>query len=130
MRPSVLVAIGGAAGATVRWGVGELVAAEPGRFPLATFLVNVAGCLAIGLCARRLRSPELWLLTVTGGLGGLTTCSTFAVETRGLLDGGHAGTAAAYVVATMVVGVGATQLARGPARGTEPDTDPDGGLPA
>lgn len=113
MRAPLLVAVGGAVGASARWVTGELFAREPGGFPWATLLVNLAGCAAIGWCARRIRHPELWLLVVTGGLGGFTTFSTFAVETRELVTGGHAARAAAYVAISVAGGLGAARLTAG-----------------
>lgn len=114
MRPTLLVASGGAFGAAVRWSVGELVGHDDAGFPWATFVVNVVGCVLIGLAARRLeRGSDAWAATVTGALGGLTTFSTFAVETRALSDGGHGVTAMVYVGASVLVGVAAVELARG-----------------
>ena len=119
MRAWFIVATGGAAGAAARWGVGELIGTDPDRFPWATFLVNVVGCTLIGLAARRIaRGTDAWLGLVVGGLGGLTTFSAFAVETRLLLAADRPLTALVYVAATMVVGIGATELAR--AGGTAP----------
>ena len=101
MRPYLLVGLGGAAGAALRWSAGELVPRNDGSFPIATFVVNVVGCALIGLAARRLtRGSDAWLVLVTGALGGLTTFSTFAVETRALLASGHTAIAFAYVAAT------------------------------
>lgn len=114
MRTFLVVAIGGAIGAAARWAVAELIDQSVDGFPWATFVVNVAGCLLIGVAAGRLpRHSDAWLGAVVGVLGGLTTFSTFAVETRSLLDQGHAGTALVYVAATLAVGLGATELARG-----------------
>jgi fluoride exporter len=114
MRSIGVVALGGAVGASLRWGVGQLIEPRTDGFPWATFIVNVVGCVAIGFAARRVpRNSDAWLGLVVGVLGGLTTFSAFAVETRSLLDSGHAATAAAYVVATLVVGLGATELTMG-----------------
>jgi fluoride exporter len=104
IRPAALalVAAGGVAGATVRWGVFE-VSGTDGSFPWWTLLVNVAGCLLIGLL---LGVPEpVRLGLATGFCGGLTTFSTFAVDTAALLDAGDTGIAAAYVASSVVVGV-------------------------
>ena len=120
MRTYSLVAVGGAAGAAARWGVAEAIHAEPGSFPWATLLVNLVGCALIGLAARHLvRASDRWMLGVTGLLGGLTTYSTFAVETRDLVDAGRPAAALAYVAASVVGGLAAVEIsrtARGPAR--------------
>ena len=107
------VAVGAVAGSALRWGTGAAIDAQPGEFPTATLLVNLLGCLLVGVAARRVRPGSLaWLGLVTGGLGGLTTFSAFAVETRALLAGGRGWAAATYVVASVAGGVGAAALAR------------------
>jgi CrcB protein len=113
MRTYLLVAGGGATGAAARWGVTEVIQPEPGSFPWATLLVNLVGCALIGLAARHLvRTSDRWMLGVTGVLGGLTTYSTFAVETRDLLDAGRSGAALAYVAASVIGGLVAVEIAR------------------
>ncbi len=114
MRPYLLVAIGGAIGASARWWVGDLVQRSPSSFPWATLFVNLAGCVLVGLAARYLlRGSDRWLTFVTGLLGGLTTYSTFANETRELLDADRGGLALLYVAASVVGGLIAVEVARG-----------------
>ncbi|MBM3969120.1 MAG: fluoride efflux transporter CrcB [Planctomycetes bacterium] len=93
MRPWIsvlLVAFGGALGAVARHAANEFchrwIEGKLGRFwPLSTLLVNVVGCFAIGFLMAMFRRGELsegWrLLFVTGGLGALTTFSSFSFET-------------------------------------------------
>lgn len=105
------IALGGAAGAASRWAVGAAVGHGTG-FPWATFAVNVAGCLLLGLLlAEEWDHPRLrWLLHDGGGIGfcgGLTTFSTFAVEGVDLVDRGRALLAAGYLAASLVAGVAA-----------------------
>ena len=94
----VVVAVGGALGALSRWGIGLAVPHQPGTFPLATFAINVVGCLLIGAVivvvtepttAHPLARPFL----TTGILGGFTTFSAFATDADELLRLGHVGTA-------------------------------------
>jgi CrcB protein len=107
------VAVGAVAGASLRWGINELISVGPGAFPAATLVVNLTGCLLAGIAAARLaRRSAAWLLVVTGFLGGLTTFSAFAAETRQLLDGGRPATAGAYVAASVAGGLAAAQLGR------------------
>lgn len=112
MRSYLAAGIGGALGASIRWGVAESIG-RPQGFPYATLLVNIVGCVLIGLAARLLlRGSTRWQFGVTGVLGGMTTFSTFAEETRGLTDRGHPGQALLYVAVTVVAGLAATEFAR------------------
>jgi CrcB protein len=81
-----------------------------GNFPLGTFIINVLGCFCIGflggLSERTTIDPNLRLLLQTGFLGGFTTFSSFGLETFQLLHRGEGGTAAAYLTASNLVGVG------------------------
>jgi CrcB protein len=102
--------LGGALGALGRWGVTRALPHSPGARPWATLLVNLTGCLLIGvllavLLARPAPHPWLRPFLVTGLLGGWTTYSTFAVDTVQLADAGALGTAVGYVVASVLGGV-------------------------
>ena len=108
--PYVAAAAGGVLGALARWGAGEAVPHHAGSWPWATLLVNLGGCLLLGvltatLFAHRPGSPWLRPFLGTGVLGGFTTFSTFAVDTVGLADAGAAATALAYVAASVLGGV-------------------------
>ncbi len=106
LRTSVAVAIGSVIGASARWAVGTQLAPDAvDRFPWHTFAVNMIGCALIGLAATRIRRPSLrWDLVATGGLGGFTTMSAFAVELNDLVDAGAGEVAVAYLVASILVG--------------------------
>jgi CrcB protein len=85
-------------------------------FPLATFLVNVVGCVMAGVLAglavkRDLFTPDVRLFLFTGLLGGFTTFSAFGVETVQLLRRGEYAVAIAYVVLSVMVGLAALALA-------------------
>lgn len=117
MRTPIAVVAGAALGAGGRWAVAELLAGD--TFPWATLLVNLVGCAAIGLAAVRVvRGTTAWYFLVTGLLGGLTTASTFAVDTRRLLDDGRPLVALAYIALSVGGGLAATSLAR--TRGQHP----------
>jgi len=106
------VAVGGAIGAGLRWAAGAAWAHERGGWPWATLAVNLIGCVAIGIAARRLVvGTAAWAFVVTGVLGGFTTFSTFAVEVDQLIDSGRAGVALGYAMVTMIGGYGATWIA-------------------
>ncbi|WP_326938088.1 fluoride efflux transporter CrcB [Amycolatopsis cynarae] len=102
-----VIALGGGFGALARYGLAQALPALPGQFPWATFVTNVLGCLLIGVLmvlitevwtAHRLVRPFLGV----GILGGFTTFSTYAVETRGLLRPGTVPLAFAYWAGTLL----------------------------
>lgn len=107
------VALGGAAGALLRWLVDLSLPAGAG-WPWATLLVNVLGCAVLGWLVTRddLHQPAWWLRpgVGTGLLGGFTTFSTYAVQVA-LLGRDERLLALAYLLLTPVVCVGAAALA-------------------
>ena len=111
-----LVAAGGCAGTLVRAALERAWPASPGHLPVTTLALNVVGALALGLMLGALGEgrPRLRLALGTGVLGGLTTHSTFILESHQLLtsggDGGQAVLGAAYLVGSMVAGLGAAGL--------------------
>ncbi|MER5356825.1 fluoride efflux transporter CrcB [Streptomyces sp. NPDC002785] len=97
-----VVALGGALGASARYGAALLWPTAPGGFPWTTLIVNVVGCAVIGVfmvvisdvwAAHRLVRPFFG----TGVLGGFTTFSTYAVDIERLIDGGRTRTGLAYL---------------------------------
>ena len=96
-----LIAVAGAAGALLRYGVGRAVQAE--AFPAATLAVNVSGSFAIGflatfLAARAGVPAEVRTALLVGLLGSYTTFSTFSLETLRLAQDGEWTYAALNVV--------------------------------
>jgi CrcB protein len=115
------VAIGGALGASARYGVARTAMAifkeHPLALPAATLTVNVAGCLAVGLVLPWLMAREgdgsphhLRLLVVVGALGAFTTYSTFGVETFTLWREGKMGIALGSVALHLVLGFAAVAV--------------------
>ncbi len=106
----LLAAAGGALGALGRWGVAEVLPSRDGGWPWATLLVNLTGCLLIGVLLGVLagRTPEpAWArpFLAVGVLGGYTTYSAFAVEVVGLTDAGAVATAVGYLLVSVLGGV-------------------------
>lgn len=105
------VGIGGFVGANARYLLGRLLLGRVGDgFPVATLLVNVSGSFAIGLVLtllteRWVADPAWRLLIVVGFLGGYTTFSAYAFETISLIEREQWARAAAYVLASNVVGL-------------------------
>jgi CrcB protein len=109
-RP-VAVFAGGAAGTTLRYAIARALPVAPGRWPVATLLVNIAGSLLLGLVVARVdaaRWPErIRALLGAGFCGGLTTFSTYAVETVGLGRAHRPALAAGYAIASVACGLAA-----------------------
>jgi CrcB protein len=109
----LLVFIGGGLGSVARHGVNVGTSRVfGGAFPLATFVVNVAGSFVMGLLAAWFAfradlggSQHLRLLLTTGFLGGFTTFSTFSLDTAFLIERDAYGTAFAYVGLSVLLGV-------------------------
>lgn len=112
----LLLGCAGALGAAARFGVVELTARRwRGRFPLATFLINIGGAFALGLLltagAAHTSSLSVWRSVLgTGFLGGYTTFSTLSFETSSLTRRGHHWHAWANALATLLVGIAAAAL--------------------
>lgn len=105
----VWVAIGGAAGSCLRYGVSLMLGpvSTAHAFPWATLVVNILGSLGLGLSFvlaedRTWLGTDLRLLLGTGVMGGFTTYSAFNLESIGLMQNGQWGRAALYMGATVV----------------------------
>lgn len=109
-RLTAAVAVGGALGAVVRYGLTLAWPTPAGAFPLVTFAINISGCLAIGLLLGVERSPLQRAFLGTGVLGGFTTFSSYAVQGDDLWRTGHPWSALAYVIATVICALGAARL--------------------
>lgn len=116
LRTMILIGIGGALGSVLRYLTTVLAnRVFPAVFPVGTFVVNIAGCLLIGLLLgfldrHQTLNPDLKLLLITGFCGGYTTFSAFASENVDLFQQGHAFTAFAYIAASVIFGLLAVWL--------------------
>ena len=98
----VAIGLGAAGGAWIRWGLGLIFNATLKNIPLGTFLANLVGGFLIGVAVEFFShntqlSPEWKLLIITGFLGGLTTFSTFSLESVQLIQSGRVGWAAILI---------------------------------
>lgn len=112
LRPSpipVLAAIsaGGVLGALARYGVATAWPHPVSGFAWSTFVINVTGCLLLGVLMvivtdvvphRRLVRPFLGV----GVLGGYTTFSTYIVDIHQAASAGAPWIALAYLAATLI----------------------------
>lgn len=103
----IAVSVGGAIGALLRFIITQGI--KNSAIPYSTMVVNVVGSFFIGMMMAYVLGHEVppWVKVgiVTGGLGGLTTFSTFSYETVQLLQQGDYGSAAMYVGIQLVLGI-------------------------
>ena len=110
IRNMFFVALGGAIGSVARYLVSKMVNESfSSSFPLATMLVNIAGCVLIGIflsLSERFSLGEGSRLLLTVGLcGGFTTFSTFMNENLLLLRVGSIGQLALYAGGSVALGL-------------------------
>ena len=107
------VAVGGMLGAALRLGIDTALPHGDAEFAASTLLVNVLGSFALGLLVGRawLGAPG-WLRAGLGPglLGSFTTFSAVAVSLVAMSTEGEWMLAASYLVATLVLGLGAATL--------------------
>jgi len=97
MQNLLAVALGGAAGSVLRWGVGLAL-----PFPFGTLAVNLVGSFLIGL-VWFLAGPRWHPLLMTGVLGGFTTFSAFSLDVLRLLESGRISAGLAYAGASVIL---------------------------
>jgi CrcB protein len=116
VKEFVAVAVGGAVGAVSRYTVYLLAAHYLGRnFPYATLIVNILGSLVMGMFIEMMAlvwnvGMEVRLFFVVGILGAFTTFSTFSLDVAVLYERGELWFVAVYVLASVVLSIGALFL--------------------
>ncbi len=115
LAATINVALGGAAGAVLRYQLGRGMTRVFGpqnmvAFPWATLTVNVIGSLAMGILAgylaRQSGAGEQWrLLLGVGLLGGFTTFSSFSLELMLLIERGQPAMALTYAFISILAGL-------------------------
>lgn len=109
----VTVAAGGLA-AVIRYLVSVALArpSDAEGFPWAVLVVNVVGSaiggVVLGLAQHAAVPADLQLILLSGVCGGLTTFSTFSVETVQLVRAGRWRAASLSVGANLALGLGAS----------------------
>jgi CrcB protein len=110
-RPEVVaVAVGGAIGATCRYGALRAWAVSPRTFPVTILLVNLVASFLLGALLALLddergrypQRPVARAFLVAGVVGALGTLSAVAVDLARLLAADRIGTALAYGAITLV----------------------------
>ena len=106
----LLVALGGAIGASFRYGIGLCLLKPTSLFPWMTWSINLFGCFLAGVFFAFSQKyiflqNEAKLFLMVGILGGFTTFSSFGLETFSLLKQGEIGIALSYVMSSVLLGV-------------------------
>lgn len=111
MKAWLGIAVAGAIGALVRYGLGITVTRRwPVAFPWATLAINVSGAFVLGVvfafvADKASVSTELKATVMIGFLGAYTTFSTLSLETFKLIEDGSYGLAAVNSLGSLVAGL-------------------------
>lgn len=96
--------LGGGMGSFLRFWLGTTIPFTASEFAWATFLVNMAGCFAIGGCYPFLYDPTTKVFLVIGVLGGFTTFSGMGLEIFRYLENNQFRLAFSYGFASFILG--------------------------
>lgn len=115
----ILIGLGGFLGAISRYLLSGLIHRlySSGLFPAGTLVVNVIGCLVIGMLMGLIEEKSLFgasvrFFFVVGFLGAFTTFSSFGYETVELLRNSQVSLAGLNLIANFSLGIGAVLLGR------------------
>ncbi len=99
----LLIGTGSALGGMFRYLLSTLID-QPDRssFPWGILIVNIIGCLAMGLAFGLFEKTHMKLFFMTGILGGFTTFSAFSLVTLELTQRGRFDLAGAYIAASVL----------------------------
>ncbi|WP_422081274.1 fluoride efflux transporter CrcB [Ulvibacterium sp.] len=115
MKQLLLVFLGGGVGSMLRYLISKIFNDYFQYFFLGTFLVNIVGCLLMGvILGLSLKGDYLTqnqtLVLATGFCGGFTTFSAFAFEKHVLLGSGELSHFLLYTLSSIVIGILAIAL--------------------
>ncbi|WP_018298628.1 fluoride efflux transporter CrcB [Fangia hongkongensis] len=116
----LLVGVGGAFGSIARFSLAFWITKLMGKaFPYGILLINILGCLLIGILAAYFQKTKLFdhiislhlrNLLITGFLGGFTTFSSFSLDALMLFEKGFWLKALSYIILSVVVSMIAVTL--------------------
>ncbi|MEX0928348.1 MAG: CrcB family protein [Balneolales bacterium] len=110
VKKTIMVGLGGAIGAMLRYGFILIFPPVEGAFPLTIFAENMVGSFLLGLLVSLAgkRWKPSWPAQSffgTGLLGSFTTFSNFSMELVALIDGGQSVAALVYVMLSIIAGL-------------------------
>ncbi len=110
LRIAAVVAAGGVLGSLARWAIVIAIPWHPPSLPTATLVVNLLGCLLIGVLLTWWTEgipPAWWVrpFAAVGIVGGFTTFSTVGVEGGRRVDAGALGMAVTYTLGSVILGL-------------------------
>jgi len=116
IRAYLLVGLGGAFGSMLRYFLSlSIPRVLTAAYPFATFFINIAGCLAIGLIfgfsqRQQWMQGDAWLILATGFCGGFTTFSAFALDNVNLIGKQQSFVSLLYTLSSVLLGIALCRL--------------------
>lgn len=107
----LLVGIGGALGAMLRYGLQTQLGTLANGFPTSTFVINIVGSIAMGVLVGVLArttpqyQDEIRLFVAVGIFGGFTTFSSFSLDAITMMERGDYMLAALYIVGSVLLAI-------------------------
>ena len=103
LKNFLFVALGGALGASLRYGVALLGTYLGSSSQVVTFLINIVGSFLLGFLTAMTPSGSLMMFAAIGVCGSFTTFSTYSVHSVALLQEGRYGAAVVYIIGTVIL---------------------------